>query len=73
MTHRRAGARVPRALAALLALLLPLSAADLLNAPGAAAATQTKPEVTRAEAFEGSWAPAADGLSGRPAGSAQRG
>ncbi|MCY0928578.1 hypothetical protein OTB20_20700 [Streptomyces sp. H27-H1] len=53
---------MPRALAALLALVLPLSAADLLTAPGAAAATQAKPEVTRAEAFEGNWAPGADGL-----------
>ncbi|MDD9380113.1 hypothetical protein M8Z33_26340 [Streptomyces sp. ZAF1911] len=62
MTRRRAGGRVPRALTTLLTLILPLTAADLLSAPGAAAATPTKPEVISAGAFEGVWAPSADGL-----------
>ncbi|MCM1968277.1 VCBS repeat-containing protein [Streptomyces sp. G1] len=62
MTRRRAGGRLPRALTTLLTLILPLTAADLLSAPGAAAATPTKPEVISAGAFEGVWAPSADGL-----------
>lgn len=61
MTRRRAGARAPRALTAALTLILPLTAADLLSAPGAAAVTQTKPEVISAGAFAGNWAPSADG------------
>ncbi|MFZ3493337.1 hypothetical protein ACODT5_08945 [Streptomyces sp. 5.8] len=61
MTRRRAGARVPRALTAILTLVLPLTAADLLSAPGAAAVTLTKPEVTSSGAFEGNWAPSAEG------------
>ncbi|MFB6519453.1 hypothetical protein [Streptomyces sp. NPDC056401] len=61
MTRRRAGGRVPRALTTLLTLLLPLTAADLLSAPGAAAATPTKPEVISAGAFEGNWEPSAEG------------
>ncbi|WP_327256186.1 hypothetical protein [Streptomyces sp. NBC_01244] len=52
---------MPRALTAILTLVLPLTAADLLSAPGAAAATPTKPEVISAGAFAGSWAPSADG------------
>ncbi|MER5483021.1 hypothetical protein ABT024_07365 [Streptomyces sp. NPDC002812] len=61
MTRRRAGGRVPRALTTLLTLILPLTAADLLSAPGAAAATPTKPEVISAGAFEGNWEPSAEG------------
>ncbi|WP_407836115.1 hypothetical protein ACE1OC_06235 [Streptomyces sp. DSM 116496] len=61
MTRRRAGAGAPRALIALLTLILPLTAADLLSAPGAAAATQTKPEVISAGAFAGNWEPSAEG------------
>ncbi|MCX5128017.1 hypothetical protein [Streptomyces sp. NBC_00347] len=61
MTRRRAGARAPRALIALLTLTLPLTAADLLSAPGAAAATQTKPEVISAGAYTGTWEPSAEG------------
>ncbi|MFD5143601.1 hypothetical protein [Streptomyces sp. NPDC058401] len=66
MTRRRAGGRVPRALTALFTLVLPLTAVDLLNAPGAAAATPTKPEVISAGAFEGFWSPSADGLKPVP-------
>ncbi|MFJ7269961.1 hypothetical protein ACIQV3_25560 [Streptomyces sp. NPDC099050] len=61
MIRRRAGARAPRALTAVLGLILPLTAADLLSAPGAYAVTPTKPEVTGAGAFEGNWAPSAEG------------
>ncbi|MCX4782689.1 hypothetical protein [Streptomyces sp. NBC_01264] len=61
MTRRRAGIRLPRALTTLLTLVLPLTAAELLSAQGAAAATPTKPEVVSAGAFEGSWEPAGDG------------
>lgn len=41
MNHRRATARVPRSLAALLALALPLTAATLLTEPAAATAAET--------------------------------
>lgn len=52
---------MPRVLTALLALVLPLTAADLLAAPGAAAAAQAKPEVISTGAFEGHWVASADG------------
>ncbi|MCY0931004.1 VCBS repeat-containing protein [Streptomyces sp. H27-H1] len=43
MTHRRAGAHAPRSIAALLALLLPLTAATLLAEPVAATAAEQAP------------------------------
>ncbi|WP_327303215.1 hypothetical protein OG730_06045 [Streptomyces sp. NBC_01298] len=57
---------MPRALIAVLTLILPLTAADLLSAPGASAATPTKPEVTSSGAFEGNWVPSAEGNKAVP-------